>query len=426
MEHNGKIDRLLKLVKKDVFPALGCTEPVAVAYAAAVLKKYLTETMDYMLIRVSKNIYKNGRFVIIPNTDEWGLELAGLLGLLAGNPDDKFMVLKEIDKDIIKSAHDILDLGKVKLEYVEDSPDIYVNIVVKSLDEKVEVELKDSHTHIDNIKVNEQTVYEDKLDDNNDISFDFLRNMTFKEIKNVCEEIPSKELEFIEEGVKMNKKAAKRGLKENKGLNIGATLTRLMEDGKLSENAPTKARMLTSAAADIRMGGGSCPIMTSGGSGNQGLGVVLPIVVVAEKHNIEKENLLRAIFFGHVINKFVKIYTGKLSGVCGCSIAAGIGASAGISWMLDGNDEQISGACKNMLANLTGMICDGAKETCALKLSTSAEEAVISAYLANENIIVKDNVGIIGDSIENTIKNVGVLCKESFNYVDRAIVDMIK
>ena len=216
------------------------------------------------------------------------------------------------------------------------------------------------------------------------------------------------------------------GINEGKGLKLGAGLKRLQCDGKLCNDVSTQARILTAASADIRMGGGDCPIMTSCGSGNQGLGVVLPITVVAEENNISREKLIRSVFFAHVINKYVKVYTGKLSSMCGCAIAAGIGASAGISWILGGNDEQIGGACQNMLSNLTGMICDGAKETCAFKLSTSAGEAVLAAYLANEGIIVKPNVGIIGDSIEDTIKNVGILCKDGLTCADTVIVDIIE
>ncbi|MBZ2174611.1 L-serine ammonia-lyase, iron-sulfur-dependent, subunit alpha [Schnuerera sp. xch1] len=426
MKDSQKLDNLLWTIKKDIFPAIGCTEPIAVAYAAAVANKYLTGNMDSMLIKVSKNIFKNGKFVVVPSTNEYGLDLAGALGALVGDPEKGFMVLKDVNEDVIESAHQIIDSGKIKSEYVEGDSDVYVDIVVNSYSDVVEVELKDSHTHIEKIVVGGETVYEAKLSNDNIVSCEFLKNMTFKEIREVCEIIPLEKLEFIQEGIDMNKKAAERGISENKGLNIGATLKRLLEKKRLSMDAPTKARILTAAAADIRMGGGCCPIMTSGGSGNQGLGVVLPIMVVAEDEGIERERLIRAVFLGHIVNKFVKTYTGKLSGMCGCAIAAGIGASAGISWMLGGKDEQISGTCNNMLANLTGMICDGAKESCALKLATSASESVISAYLANENIIVKNNVGIIGENIEETIKNTGILCKEVFTHADEVIVDMIK
>lgn len=418
--------KLLNMVKQDTVPALGCTEPVAVAYASAMAKKYLTGTIDNIAITVSKNIFKNGKSVIIPNTNEWGLDLAGALGVLEGDPDNCLMVLKDIDDNTIETAHRMIKDGKIKVDFVEKTPDIFVNIVVKSSKELVEVILANNHTHIEWVKVDGEIVFEKSLDKEDKISADFLKKMTFKKIREICETIPFEELKFIEEGIEMNKRAAERGMKEGKGLKIGATFKKLQEEGKLCADAPTQARILTAAAADIRMGGGDCPIMTSGGSGNQGLGVVLPITVVAEENNMDRESTIRAIFFAHLINKYVKLYTGKLSAMCGCAIAAGMGASAGISWLLGGNDVQISGACQNMLSNLTGMICDGAKESCAFKLSTSAGEAVIAAYLANEGIIVRSNTGIIAASIEDTIKNVGILCRDGFTEIDSEIIDIIK
>ncbi|HHV45717.1 MAG TPA: serine dehydratase subunit alpha family protein [Tissierellia bacterium] len=418
-------DYLLKIVKQDVFPALGCTEPVAVAFAAAVARGYLKGNLDNMLIQVSKNVYKNGRFVIIPNTNLYGLDIAGALGYLSGNPENGFLVFKDVDEVTIKAAHELIKSGRIKLEYLDESPDVYVHIAARDANDLVEVEIKDNHNHIERIMLNGEVVYEEKIDDVNCESIDYLKNMSFKEIREICESIPIEEFEFIQDGIEMNKKAAEIGIDGSIGLNIGHTLNRLVETGMLGNDAPTKARILTAAACDVRMGGGDYPIMTSGGSGNQGIGVVLPILVVAEERRIEKERLLRAIFLGHVINRYVKIYTGKLSGICGCAIAAGIGASAGISWMLGGDDDNISGACNNMLANLTGMICDGAKETCALKLAASASEAVISAYLSKENVTIRKNVGIIGNSIEETIRNVGMLTKEYFNKIDNGIITIL-
>lgn len=426
MKNNELMWKLLNMVKEDAVPALGCTEPVAVAYAAAMAKKYLTGTIDNISIAVSRNIFKNGKSVIIPNTNEWGLDLAGALGVLDGNSDNCLMVLKDINENTIEIAHGLIKDDKIKVDCVENTSDIYVNIVVKSSEEIVEVVLTNSHTHIEWVKVNGKIVFQNNLDDEDKVSADFVKKMSFKEIRQICETIPLEELEFIEDGIEMNKRAAKRGMEEGKGLKIGATMRKLQEEGKLCVDAPTQARILTAAAADIRMGGGNCPIMTSGGSGNQGLGVVLPITVVAEGNNIEKERTMRAIFFAHLINKYVKLYTGKLSAMCGCAIAAGVGASAGISWLLGGNDVQISGACQNILSNLAGMICDGAKESCALKLSTSAGEAVLAAYLANEGIIVRSNTGIIGTSIEETIKNLGILCRGGFTEIDSEIIDIIK
>lgn len=423
---NEKMDILVQMVRQDSIPALGCTEPVAVAYAAAVANKYITADIDDMEIIVSKNIYKNGKSVIIPNTNEWGLDLAGALGLLGGNSEDGFMVLKNIDKDTIEGARNMIQGGKVHVKYLDNSPDIYVYIKANSPKERVEVELRDNHTYIDRIKVNGETVYRGHLVIEESTSTDFLKEMTFKEIRQICQMVDLEELAFIEEGIEMNKRAAEMGMRDDKGLGIGRAYKKMQREGKLSNDAATQARILTAASADMRMSGGDCPIMTSAGSGNQGLGVILPLVVVAEEHKVEREKLIRAIFFAHIINKYVKIHTGKLSAMCGCAIAAGIGASAGISWILGGDDEEIQGACQNMLSNLTGMICDGAKETCALKLSTSAGETVLSAYLAQEGVIVRSNVGIIGDSIEETIKNVGLLCREGLIHADSVIVDMIQ
>lgn len=423
---NKFIATLVKMIKQDSTPALGCTEPIAVALAGAATRDYITDTIKSIEVLVSKNIFKNGKFVLIPNTNRWGLDLAAALGVLGGDRKYGLMVLKDIDDKIIEEAQKMIEANKIKLEYIGDVPEVFVNIVVTTNSEKIEVVLKDNHEHIEQIKVNGELVFEDRIEDEDKKVCNILNGLTFKEIRRISEIIPIEQLEFIKAGIQMNKKAAEEGLNWDRGAKIGYTLKRLEERGILSNNAPTQARILTAAAADIRMGGGNCPIMTSGGSGNQGIGVVLPIVVVAEEEEIEEDKLIRAIFFAHMINRYVKAYTGKLSAMCGCAIAAGIGASGGITWLLGGKDFQIEGACQNMLANLTGMICDGAKETCSFKLATSAEVAVISAYLAMENVIAKPNTGIIGNTIEDTIKNLGILSKEGLPYMDSAIIKILE
>ncbi len=423
---NKFIATLVKMIKQDSTPALGCTEPIAVALAGAATRDYITDTIKSIEVLVSKNIFKNGKFVLIPNTNRWGLDLAAALGVLGGDRKYGLMVLKDIDDKIIEEAQKMIEANKIKLEYIGDVPEVFVNVVVTTNSEKIEVVLKDNHEHIEQIKVNGELVFEDRIEDEDKKVCNILNGLTFKEIRRISEIIPIEQLEFIKAGIQMNKKAAEEGLNWDRGAKIGYTLKRLEERGILSNNAPTQARILTAAAADIRMGGGNCPIMTSGGSGNQGIGVVLPIVVVAEEEGIEEDKLIRAIFFAHMINRYVKAYTGKLSAMCGCAIAAGIGASGGITWLLGGKDFQIEGACQNMLANLTGMICDGAKETCSFKLATSAEVAVISAYLAMENVIAKPNTGIIGNTIEDTIKNLGILSKEGLPYMDSAIIKILE
>lgn len=419
-------DYILNMIKEETIPAVGCTEPVAVAYAASFAKKYLNGQIDKMDILVSKNIYKNGKSVIIPNTEEWGLDLAAALGVLGGDPSDGLLILRNVNIESLSEAHKMIKEDKITVNYIENSSDVYVSIILTNGNEKVELVLSGKHNHVDSVLYNGKLVYENQLVEGKESSNNILGDLTFEEMRKIAEEINIKDLEFIEDGIIMNKKAAEDGISGDKGLKLGAALNRLQGSGKIQIDSSTRARILTASSADARMGGSDCPIMTSAGSGNQGLGVVLPIVVVAEDNQIERERLHRAVFFAHIVNKYVKIYTGKLSAMCGCAIAAGIGASAGIAWVLGGDDEQIAGAATNMLSNLTGMICDGAKETCALKLSTSAGEAVLSALLALENIIVKPNVGIVGSTIEDTIKNVGKLCKEGLVQADDIIVGIMQ
>lgn len=427
MNFSEKKEYLLDMIKDETVPAVGCTEPVAVALAAAVAKKYIVGDIKKIRVLTSKNIFKNGKSVMIPGTREWGLDLAAVLGVIKGDPDAGLMVLKAVDDDSVDTAHKFIEEKQVEVDYLVDSPNIYVEMYLVSNDENVKVVLKDDHDNIDSVSVNGDIVYknEDELDSNGKEYQDILKEMTFKEIRETIESYTLDEVKFIEEGIKVNKAAANRGLNEDSGLNIGRTLHKLQEKGQLANDPATTARILTAAGSDIRMGGGLCPIMTSGGSGNQGLGVILPISTIAKAREIDDETLFKAIFFGHVLNKYIKLYTGKLSAMCGCAIAAGVGSAAAITWMLGGDDTQIAGAAENLLSNLTGMICDGAKDTCSIKLSTSAYEAILSSYLAIEGVIVNENIGIVGSSIEDTIKNVGILATEGFAETDNVIVKII-
>lgn len=422
-----KLHRLLiDIVKEDSNPALGCTEPVAVAYAGAFARPYITGEIKEIQVITSKSIYKNGKSVFIPKTNSRGLDLAAALGVIGGNPKDEFMIIKNMDESCISDALHMVGKGIISVSFLEEVSSIYVNIKAITDKEIVEVYLKDSHIHIDNVLVDGKVVYEDIFKKSEgSLSHDFLKNMTIKELRETCESIPLEDIRFVKQGIDMNLEAAGEGLKSNLGLRIGYTLNKLQAEGKITVDVFTKSRLLTAAACDMRMGGGDCPIMTSGGSGNQGIGVIVPIAVVAEYENVSEEMLLRGVFFAHLINRYVKMFTGKLSAMCGCAIAAGVGASAAITWILGGDDEKIAGSCNNMLANLTGMLCDGAKDTCSFKLSTSAEEAVITAYLAIEGVIAEQNVGIVGNSVEETIRNLGYLCEEGFDKADSAMINII-
>lgn len=416
---------LLQMVKSEVKPAIGCTEPIAVAYAAAAAKNYTKGKIEKVSVKTSLSIYKNGKSVIIPGTSEYGLDLAASLGITAGDAESGLCVLKNVDKQTITEAKLMISKGKVSVEPKHDGEKIFIEVNVIS-DNNVRVVISRYHTHIESIEVDGRCIYNDLKSRSEEASEEVIKSLTFKEIREIAEEIKFDRISFVLDGIDMNMKAAEEGLKKTSGLNMGAGLLNLQRHNMISNDTSMMARILTAAGADFRMGGGNLPIMTSGGSGNQGLGIILPIAVVGNSGGYSKDKIARALFFAHCVNIFIKSYVGKLSSLCGCAIAAGVGASAGITWMLGGSDEQIAGAAQNILANLTGMICDGAKESCALKLSTSAGEAVISSYLAFSNIIVPKKIGIVSGKVEDTIVNVEKLCKSGLNKTDEVIVDMLE
>lgn len=419
------VDDLIKIVMEDSDVALGCTEPVAVAYCSNVASRNIDKNkIEKINVTVSKNIYKNGKSVKIPNTGDHGLELAAALGAYVKNTSEGFMVFDEVDEEVYKNAKILIDSGKVILNYAKISKDVYVKVEIKTYKDVSIAVIEDSHTHIKESILNGR-----KLIDNNEqyeatVNTFCMKSLNFKKLREIIETENAKKFHFTLKGIIVNRNAALEGLSGH-GLGLGKILNELKLKGVLADNKLTEVRIITAAAADMRMGGGNCPIMTSGGSGNQGIGVILPISIVADFEEVSEDRLAKAIFFAHCINRYVKEYSGKLSGICGCAIGAAIGATAGITWMLGGSDEQISGACSNIYANLTGIICDGAKESCSMKLSTSATESVIAAYLALSGVIVDKNVGVIGENIEDTISNIGKLSTEAFAKVDETMLEII-
>lgn len=418
------IKELINIVKEDSTKAIGCTEPVAVAYAANVCSQYL-EKSDICKIdlEVSRNIYKNGKAVKIPTTKAAGLDLAASLGAFSKKCDQPLLVFSNLTEEEIKKAKDFVDNNLVTVKYLENVSDLYIEVKIFTKEESARVIISDSHTHIYQIWKNEELIFDDPIKDTGKSAFS-IKNMSFEELSIIVKEMDLDDIYFVLEGVDVNLDAAKEGLK-GYGLNLGKKLNTLKENGILPDNFVSQTRILTAAAADMRMGGGPLPIMTSGGSGNQGIGIIIPIYMVHQYENLSFDTLTRGLFFAHVINRYVKEYSGKLCGMCGCAIGAAIGASAAIAFMLGGDKTQIAGACTNVFANLTGMVCDGAKESCSMKLSTSAEESIIAAYLSLNGIITDKNVGIVGDSIEDTISNIGKLSHEGFSKADDVMLEII-
>lgn len=415
---------LITIVAEDSTKAIGCTEPVAVAYATNIASGYLNkDEISAIDLKVSKNIYKNGKAVKIPNTKDHGLDFAGSLGAFTSKSKRPFLVFSNLTEEEIKRSRAFADSGKVNVNYIDDVPNIYIEATLTSPDDEVKVILSKSHTHIQSISKNGEVIVDNPVIEEKKDTFS-IKDMSFDDLATVVRNMDIKDIDFVLEGVDVNLDAAEEGLK-GYGLGLGKKLRALKENKILPDSFITETRILTAAAADMRMGGGPLPIMTSGGSGNQGVGIILPIYMVAKHEDLDQDTLARGLFFAHIINRYVKEYAGKLSGLCGCAIGAAIGSSAAIAFMLGGGQEEIAGACTNIFANLTGMVCDGAKESCSMKLSTSAEETIISAYLSLNGVVSEANVGIVGDSIEDTISNIGRLSHEGFKAADEVILDII-
>ncbi|WP_432662144.1 serine dehydratase subunit alpha family protein [Wukongibacter baidiensis] len=419
---------IVKALKEEVVPAMGCTEPVAVALAGAKAKELIDfQEIDRVQVFVSPNIYKNGLAVGIPNTEEVGLYIAAALGLIGGKSEKDLKVLEGIEPNDVKVAKDLLESGKLSLDIKATKEKIYIEVELFTDGGSSKVVIKGKHNRFVYLEKQGEVILDEKeenaqaVDDKNAIY-----NLKIREIIHEIEQVPYEDIKFMLDGLEMNEKIAQTGLKQNTGIGVGFTFLDNIEKGILSNDLMNQAMMLTAAASDARMSGVSLPVMSSNGSGNNGLTVILPIVAYKEKFQPEDEKIARALAISHIINSYIKYYIGRLSALCGCGVAAGTGSAVGIAWLMGANDEQIDGVIKNMLANTSGMICDGAKVGCALKLATSASAAVQSALLAIGNNIVPSQNGIVAETAEETIKNLGTLSDKGMNTADEVILRVMK
>ncbi|QXM07449.1 L-serine ammonia-lyase, iron-sulfur-dependent, subunit alpha [Crassaminicella indica] len=407
---------------------MGCTEPVAVALACAKAK----ELIDFNYIKkaevyVSPNIYKNGLSVGIPNTNEVGLHIAAALGFIGGKSEKELQVLDGIQEKDVVLANELLESGKLTLGIKDTKEKIYVEVNFVSDQGSSKSIIKGKHNRFTYLERNQEVLLEEKecigkAKDDMNLLYTLKINDIIKEI----EKIPYEEIAFMMEGIEMNEKIAMEGLKQKRGMGVGFSLYENMKKGMLSDDLMNYAMMITAAASDARMSGMSMSVMSSNGSGNNGLTAILPIVAYKNKFHVEKERLARALAISHIMNSYIKYYIGRLSAICGCGVAAATGASVAIVWLMGANDKQIEGTIKNMIANVSGMICDGAKVGCALKLATSAATAVQSAILALNNNIVPAKNGIVADTAEETIKNLGTLSQEGMSITDHVILKVMK
>ncbi|MCP4614045.1 MAG: serine dehydratase subunit alpha family protein [Planctomycetes bacterium] len=418
-----------------VAPALGCTEPAAVALCTAAAGKVLTDkNLDSIELWLSPSIYKNAFAVAIPGAKgAVGIDLAAALGFLCGDPKLRLEVLEPVNTNAIEEARKLIDLNKICIHLAGDRSDIFIHCCLKAGTETAEAIIQETHDNLVRLSHNGREIPDHPLlsgstESQTDVQKleDFLRTHTLEGLMALIESMDDEDFDFVKQGVDYNLALSQCGLTQDCGLGVGRTLEQLVREGLIKRDMILDARILTSSAADARMAGAKLPAMSSAGSGNHGLTAVLPIWAVKDYLAVDSEqNVLKAIALSHVVTAYIKAHTGRLSAVCGCSIAAGAGAGAGIAYLMGGNLSHVAGAIKNLVSDLAGVICDGAKAGCALKLATAAGTAVQSALFSLHGINVKDSDGIITVTPEQTTRNVGRISTEGMIETDRTILKIM-
>ena len=450
MELNRELE-IIELIQKEVKPALGCTEPIAVSLAVARSCEALRQVgaeVSHLVVEVSANILKNGMGVGIPGTGMIGLHIASALAVTCGKSCYGLEVLKDLSDTSIADAKAMVDAGKVKITLADTTLKLYIKAwaygVAGGVEHSAATEIKNNHDSIVSVELDGVSVLENSHigsiecagsactsaaggDESaapaaEKTTLDY--KLSVKEILQFAQEASFENIRFILDSVKLNKALAEAGLKDDYGLKVGKTILAKEHSAVFGNSVMTYAMAATAAASDARMAGCTLPAMSNSGSGNQGITVTMPVIAVAQKMGVGEEKLARALALSHLVAIHIKGYLGKLSALCGCVIAS-TGSSCGIVYLQGGTYEQVCSAIKNMIGNITGMVCDGAKVGCALKVASGVSSSIQAAVLAMDNICISSNDGIIEDCIEKTICNLGRIGAEGMQTTDRMILDIM-
>ncbi|MBR2298623.1 MAG: serine dehydratase subunit alpha family protein [Bacteroidales bacterium] len=423
----------IELIKKEVKPALGCTEPIAVALAVAKACEVLGvsgNTGAELEVKVSGNILKNGMGVGIPGTGMVGLYIASALALFCGKSAYGLEVLKDLTPGDVDAAKKFVDDKRVCISLAETDKKLYVEAICSCGGHTSRVIIADNHDSIvyvekDGAVVCDLRMAEDAPDraaGGQKTTLDY--KLTVDKIYDFACNTPLEDIEFILEGAEMNMALAREGLKLEYGLRVGRTILDHKHSEVFGSGLMNTCMALTAAASDARMAGCTLPAMSNSGSGNQGITVSMPVVAAAQELCADREQLARALVLSNLIAIHIKGYLGKLSALCGCVIAS-TGSSCGIVMLKGGTLEQIKYAIKNMVGNITGMVCDGAKVGCALKVASGVSSSVQSAILALENICISSHDGIIDEDVEKTIQNLATIGSKGMQSTDNMILDIM-
>jgi L-cysteine desulfidase len=421
-------EKVLKILNEEVVPAQGCTEPIAIAYVAAKAREVLgCDKVEKITIKVSGNMIKNVKSVVVPNSGGLtGIEVAAVMGFLYGDATKDLMVISSITKDQMKNVIKFIKENEIKVVHEDTDVKLYACIEAKSKECCACVEIKHLHTNITKIKKDDQVILLQPCNDHDFNSPQEDRNIL--SIKLIYDMANTIKLHLIDElfskVITLNSQIAKEGLSGTYGVNIGKVIKDNIESGFYGDDIRNRAASFASAGSDARMSGCALPVMTTSGSGNQGMAASLAIIEYANIKKLSHESLIRALFFSHLATVHIKTNVGRLSAYCGviCSAAAVSGA---LCLLNNKSYKETSRAIANTLGDVSGIICDGAKSSCAMKIATTIYAAFDSFLLATDGKYLHKGDGIIGKDIEDTLSHIGKLSNEGMLMTDKVIIDIM-
>jgi L-cysteine desulfidase len=413
--------RYLQLLQEELVPALGCTEPIAIAYAAAKAREVLGECPDRIDAECSSNVIKNVGGVIVPMTGNMkGIEASAILGVVAGKADRKLEVLSAVTPEDVETTKALIAAKICRVLLAEKADNLFIKITVYKGHNFASVTIVHEHTNIVEVIRNNQELYRDTevlLPQGSDA------DLSFMSLRGIYEFTTSVEAEslaaILDKQIQMNLKIAEEGLKNDYGAKVGKTLI-----NNCGQQVECMAKAYASAGSDARMGGSVLPVVINSGSGNQGLTVSLPVIIYARELQLPREKLYRALALSNLISIYIKSKIGRLSAFCG-AVSAACGSGAGIAFLYDENFEVISKTVVNTLANISGILCDGAKPSCALKIASAVDAAIMAYNLAKSGITFNPGDGLVKGNAEMTIASICRLAKEGMQETDKKILEIM-
>lgn len=418
-----QIEDIIRLVKSEVVPAIGCTEPVAVALCVARASELLGSIPEKINLLLSGNIIKNAMGVGIPGTGMIGLPIAVALGVIVGKSEYGLEVLKDVTPEALERGKQYISEGRISIGHHKNPPsNLHIEVVVEGERNTAKAVISGAHTNFIYLAKNDTVLLDNETDGVIDTE-DNVPELDERTVYDFAVKTPLEKISFILDAGLMNREAARLALRDDYGHGLGKVIRN--QGLRVFGDTPIRHMLsMTSAACDARMGGAQVPVMSNSGSGNQGITATMPVMCYAEDIGASDEQLTRALMLSSLTSIYIKQSLGRLSALCGCVVAS-TGASAGLVYLMGGGFDEVCASIKNMIANLTGMICDGAKPSCAMKITSGVSTALMSAMLAMNGKCVTSQEGIVSDDIDRTVHNLTSIGREAMDETDHLVLEIM-